>query len=172
MFYDNLCDQCGGDTVVMPEGERVCPMCGCAEAITVAGSLGMRTHERVDPHSFDEGLGTDPLQTIKDVKFNSLLLKNSWQSVLGYYRLGKRDSFLESCLRDLVLALDGATDEQFLACRRFMLKDIRALKEKGSGPARKKTRLAVLQRTLAEATRAWPRLAMLVSERESFEGKK
>ena len=136
----------------------------------MAGSLGMRTHEGVDPHSFDGGLGTDPLQTIKDVKFNSSLLKNSWQSVIGYYRLGKRDQFLERCLQDLVLALDGATDEQFLACRRLMVKEIRGLKERGSGPASKRTRREVLQRTLTEAKRTWPRLARLVARRESFEG--
>lgn len=132
-------------------------------------SWGVHTHKGVDSHRFDGDLGTDPLQTIKDVKFNSPLLVNSWQSVLGYYRLGKHDYFLESCLQDLVLALDGATDEQFLACRRVLLKEIRALRDKGSGRARKKTRQEVLRRTLAEAKRAWHRLAMLVRERESHE---
>jgi hypothetical protein len=145
--------------VVTPEGERVCTTCGCAEEIVITGIADMSAHGGVDPHSFDSGLGTDPLQTIRDVKFNSQLLKNSWQSVLGYYRLGKREPFLESCLRDLVLALDGASDEQLLACRRLLLKEVRLINDKGPGPARKKVRQVVLGHVLAQAKQVWPRLA-------------
>jgi len=152
--------------VVTPEGERACTTCGCAEEIVVAGTRNLNHHEGIDPRSIDSGLGTDPLQTIKDVKFNSHLLKNSWQSVLGYYRLGKRDLFLESCLQDLILALDGATDEQFLACRRLLLKEARMIKSRGSGPARGKTRQAVLQHTLVQAKKTWPRLRLMLEERE------
>jgi hypothetical protein len=128
----------------------------------------MHTHQGSTRTASTTAWGPAPLQTIKDVKFNSSLLKNPWQSVLGYYRLGKRGPFLERCMQDLVLALDGATDEQFLACRRLLLKEIRALKEKGAGPARKKARQAVLQRPLAEAKRVWPRLVVPVGEREPF----
>ena len=124
------------------------------------------THEEVDLHSLDGGLGTDSLQTVKDVRFNSLLLKNTWQCVLGYLKLGKRDLFVERRLEDLIVALDGASDEQFLACRNLMLKEIRSLANRGFGPARRETRKAVLGRTLEAARQTWPRLASRLEGRD------
>jgi len=119
------------------------------------------THEGTDPHSFDNGLGSEPLRTIKEVRFNSSLLKNSWQSVLGYYMKGQRDPFVESCMRDLALALDGVSDEQFVQCRRLLLKEICRLKDRGSGRTRMRTRQTVVRLTLEEAAGTWPRIAML-----------
>jgi len=95
------------------------------------------------------------------------MLKNSWQTVLGYYKLGHLDSFVESCLNDLELALDGATDEQFLQCRRFLLSEMRALPSRGSGPSRKRVREAVLRRTLDQASQTWPRIAILLQGRSA-----
>jgi hypothetical protein len=144
-----------------PDGERVCVDCGCvAEAGLVSGHMA-DTHEGADPHSFDNGLGSEPLRTIKEVRFNSSLLKNSWQTVLGYYMHGQRDPFVESCMRDLAVALDGTSDEQFVQCRRLLLKQIGRLKDRGLGRARMRTRQTVVQLTLEEAAQTWPRIAML-----------
>ena len=120
------------------------------------------THEGVDPRSLDSGLGSEPLRTIKEIRFNSRLLKNSWQTVLGYYMHGQRDPFVESCISDLALALDGVSDEKFVQCRRLLLKEIGRLKDRGSGPSRRRTRETVVRRTLEEAARTWPRIVMLL----------
>jgi hypothetical protein len=112
----------------------------------------------VDPHSLDNGLGSEPVSMIRELKFASRMLTNSWQTVLGYYRIGRADTFLESCLSDLSLALDTATDEQFLQCRRLLLKEIGNLTERGSGPARKKSRQTVLHRTLEQVSQIWPNI--------------
>ena len=126
------------------------------------------TQEGIDPHSFDNGLGSDPLQTIRELRMNSKMLKNTWQTVLGYYRLTKRNYFLETCLRDLQTALDGVSDEQFLQCRRLLLKEVRNIVEKGAGPSRKQVRQAVVRRTIEEAARTWPRIALLLRQKEGL----
>lgn len=131
------------------------------------GIFDTSVQEGVDPRSFDNGLGSEPLQTIKELKFSSHMLKNSWQTVLGYVNLGKRDPFMENCLRDLALALDGATDEQFLQCRKFLLAEIKSLASRGFGPSRRGVRKAVLRHTLEQASRAWPRIARLLQQRSS-----
>jgi len=162
MSQEQWCLQCGANTVVAPDGEMVCASCGwVVEAILDASGHMADTHEGTDPHSFDNGLGSEPLRTIKEVRFNSSLLKNSWQTVLGYYMKGQRDPFVESCMRDLALALDGTSDEQFVQCRRLLLKEIGRLKDRGSGRARMRTRQTVVHRTLEVAARTWPRIAML-----------
>lgn len=122
-------------------------------------------HEAIDPHSFDNGLGSEPLQTIQELRFKTHLLKNTWQVVLGYYKHGLGNSFVEACLRDLTIALDGATDEQFLQCRRLMLQEIRRMTA-SSGPkqSRKKMRQTVVRRTLEQAARTWPRIEILLRE--------
>ena len=128
------------------------------------------THEGVDPRSRDNGLGSEPLRTIRNLRFNSRMLKNSWQTVLGYYMVGHRDPFVESCLGDLALALDGASDEQFVQCRRLLLREIGQLKDRGMGPTRRRTREAAVQRTLEEAARTWPRLRMMLEKGLKGEG--
>lgn len=148
-----------------PDGETVCASCGCVETgLDVPGYL-RDTHEGSDPHSFDNGLGSEPLQTIKDVRFNSRLLRNSWQSGLGYYIMGQRDPFVEGCMRDLSLLLDSVPDEQFVQCRRLLLREIHQLKDKGSGRSRRAKRDEVVQRTVEEAARVWPRIAMRLRQR-------
>jgi len=168
-FHEDLCSQCGAITVIAPEGEKVCTECGCVEVLFEGGGFSKSAHEGVDPRSLDSGLGSEPLQLIRDLKSNSALLVNSWQTVLGYYLLGKRDTFVESCLSDLMVALDGTSDEQFLQCRKLLLKEIRAITDRGLGPSRKKTRQAVVLRALEEATRAWPRIAVLLHEKRFLE---
>ena len=171
MFQEQWCLQCGGSTVVAPDGEMVCASCGwVVEAILGAPGYMADTHEGTDPQSFDNGLGSEPLQTIKDLRFNSSLLRNSWQTVLGYYMKGQRDPFVESCMRDLALALDGISDEQFVQCRRLLLKEIGRLKDRGSGRARMRTRQMVVQLTLEEAARTWPRISMLLKGRTRGQG--
>ena len=145
-----------------PDGERVCIGCGCVAEAGLASGHMADTHEGADPHSFDNGLGSEPLRTIKEVRFNSSLLKNSWQTVLGYYMHGQRDPFVESCMRDLAIALDGTSDEQFVQCRRLLLREIRQLKDRGSGRARSRIRQTVVERTLEAAARTWPKIAMLL----------
>ena len=153
-----------------PDGDAVCATCGCVETafLDSPGYLG-DTHECTDPHSLDNGLGSEPLQTIRELRFNSSLLKNSWQSVLGYYWMGHRDSFVEGCMRELTIALDGVSDEQFVQCRRFLLREIRQLKDRGSGPSRRTARRKVVLRTLEEAAKAWPRVALILKARTDRE---
>lgn len=148
--------------MIAPDGEKVCANCRCVETFLDASGHMADTHEGTDPRSFDNGLGSEPLRTIKELRFNSRLLRNSWQSVLGYYMQGQRDPFVESCMRDLALALDCVPDKQFVQCRRLLLKEIGRLEDRGSGPSRRKTRQTVVQRTLDAAAQTWPRVAMLL----------
>lgn len=154
----------------MPEGERVCPVCGCTEAVFETGRSISNSHEATDPHSFDNGLGSEPLQMIRELRFNSHLFRNTWQVVLGYYKQGLGNPLVEGCLRDLTIALNGATDEQFLQCRRFMLQEIRRITT-SNGPkhSRKKIKQTVVRRTLEQAAQTWPRIGILLREREAVD---
>jgi hypothetical protein len=154
--------------VTPADGEIVCSSCGCVGvSYDVPGFLG-ETHVGIDPHSFDNGLGSEPLQTIRDLRFNSKMLKNSWQSVLGYLMIGHRDSFVENCMRDLTVMLDGIPDDQFVQCRRLLLKEIARMKDRGSGPSRRRARQQAIQRTLEEAARTWPRIRFMLRSRAVF----
>lgn len=170
MLQPKWCHQCGASTVTAPDGEIVCARCGCVEAVLDVPGYVADTHEATDPHSFDNGLGSEPLQTIKDLRFNSRMLRSSWQSVFGYYKKGQTDPFVESCMRDLALVLDGVSDEQFVQCRRLLRKEIGQLKDRGSGRARRRTRQVVIQRTLEEAALTWPRISVLLKRRASEGG--
>jgi len=92
--------------------------------------------------------------------------------VFGYYKMGQTDPFVENCMRDLTLVLDGVSDEQFVQCRRLLLKEIGQLKNRGSGPARRRTRQVVIQGTLEAAALTWPRISVLLKKRASEESKK
>lgn len=126
-------------------------------------------NEATDPHSFDNGLGSEPLQTIRELRFNSRLLLNTWQTVLGYYKRGHGNPLVEACLRDLTLALNGASDEQFGQCRRLLLREIRRMTaSEGSKISRKKIRQIVVRRTLEQAAQTWPRIGALLRARDAI----
>ncbi len=158
----------------MLQGERFCTRCGYVapemeEVIQVKRGL----IDATDPRSFDNGLGSEPLQTIRNLRYRSRLLKNSWQVVLGNYNHGLHDHLAESCLRDLGAILDGATDEQIVQCRNYALRTLHDLSDYSellkSG---RKTRRFVLGRTIQEAVRAWPRLGSLPRVQAFLSGEK
>jgi len=125
--------------------------------------------EATDPHSFDDGLGSEPLQTIRELRFNSRLLLNTWQTVLGYYKRGHGNPLVEACLRDLTLALNGTSDEQFVQCRRLMLREIgKMTASKGLKQSRKEIRQMVVRRTLEQAAQTWPRIGALLRARDAI----
>ena len=51
--------------MIAPDGEMVCVSCGCVEAVFDALGKMADTPEGTDSHSFDNGLGSEPLRTIK-----------------------------------------------------------------------------------------------------------
>ena len=129
-----------------------------------------RWHEATDPHSFDNGLGSEPLQTIRELRFNSHLLLNTWQTVLGYYKRGHGNPFVEACLRDLSLALNGVSDEQFLQCRRLLFREIgRMTTSEEPKQSRRKTRQMVVKRILEQAAQTWPRIGTVLREKDVFD---
>jgi len=168
----HLCPQCRRPTVIQHDGERFCTSCGFSETSvsdSVSNLVGAR--DATDPRSFDSGLGSEPLQTIQSVKFHSHLLRNTWQVVAGNAQKGQGDSFVESCLRDLFNALDGASDEQVSQCRAFMLQQIRDLRRFAEvWKSRKAARKFVVARTVDEAARTWPRIGRLLRERGLLNG--
>lgn len=110
-FRNRFCPECGKGAVIFHEGERFCAACGFLEASRPEYSRGrVEASDATDPQSYDNGLGSEPLGTIRDLRFNSKMLRNSWQVVLGNYEKGLHDRFIEGCLKDLFRALDGATD--------------------------------------------------------------
>ena len=161
-FRNGFCPSCGKGTFVDTEDGRFCTSCGLVGDKVEVMQARVDVRDAVDPRSHDNGLGTEALQTIRNLRYRSRLLKNTWQVVLGNYNHGLRDTFVESCLRDLDEILDGATAEQMNQCRNLTLRTLRDLSsyEELLKSRRKAKRLA-LRRTIQEAVRAWPRLGNL-----------
>jgi hypothetical protein len=162
---DNLCGLCGGKALIVSEGERVCTRCGCAESIFVNHGSPFGSCEGVNPRSYDNGLGSEPLTTIREVRFESRMLVNTWQVVWGHYNRGHHNTFIENCMRDLASALDGVSDEAFLQCRRFLMGQVKRMSTSNFRLSRTKARRLVVQATLEEAGRTWPRVALMLAQR-------
>lgn len=169
-FRNNLCPECGRGTFLQWNEERFCTSCGFVAEGQAILEPSVTSMEAVDPHSFDNGLGSEPFRTIRDVKEGTSLLNNTWQVVLGYYRMGIGDSFTEGCLRALDMALDGANYEQFQQCRCFMLTEIRRMRLfEELWKSRRKAKQFVVRRTLQAALRTWPRLGTFPRVRAMLE---
>ena len=171
-FRYGFCPSCGKGTFVDTDEGKFCTSCGLVGDRIEVIQARVDVRDAIDPRSYDNGLGGEPLQTIREVRFKSKLLKNSWQVVLGHYNHGLRNSFEESCLRDLGVILDGATDEQMNQCRNFILRILRDFSPYGEVLSKKKAKQFALKRTIQEAVKTWPRLSTLIGVRTFLSGDK
>ena len=172
-FRNGFCPSCGKGTFVDTDEGKFCTSCGFVGDRVEVMQARVDASDATDPRSFDNGLGSEPLQTVRNVKFRSKLLRNSWQVVLGNYNHGLHNHFKESCMRDLNAILDGATDEQMNQCRNYALGTLRDLSAYGEllKPG-KKARQFVLKRTILEAVKTWPRLNTLPAVRAFLSSEK
>jgi hypothetical protein len=87
------------------------------------------------------------------------MLRNSWQVVLGNHEKGLHDSLKEGCLRELFVALDGASDEKVLQRREYAVCALGEILSFGDAlKSRQKAKQLTIKLTLREAVETWPRL--------------